>query len=455
VARWNLLIDNNSADTATVVQLDVNDATTGTVLASRVLTRRAWTAAGQDQEFALPFTLDSSRVGHALEYRVYWYDAAYVRVQQVRVTRMTGGITESYTYDADGDRVAKTVGGVTTVYLQGLWEQIVGGASTRYYPFNDQIVAMRDSATNAVTYLHGDHLGSVSLATDNSGAVVSKQDFDPWGKARGASTIPQTSLNYTGQRLDGTGLLYYHARYYDPALARFVSADSISPDHTDPQTRNRYSYVLNNPLRYTDPSGHCAAGDGDDPAACQSAEAVLNLYGIQLDSLANWMFKELSLVIGGVVDLRMAANWSIDQFKSAMGGSISLARGGSSKYSGYESNGTITLYDSAFSNGDDEAKRVVVHEFGHRWDEASTGRLSRNLVTATGGSSWLCIDALGSCASYTPGDRAGLPRPGDDYYTQNPYEDFAESVAMSVYPGLSPNKDFTKGKRYQQIQKEF
>jgi len=86
---------------------------------------------------------------------------------------------------------------------------------------------MRDGS--GVTYLHGDHLGSVSLATNSSGAVVSRQDFDPWGKARGTSTIPQTSRNYTGQRLDGTGLLYYHARYYDPVLARFVSADSVVP----------------------------------------------------------------------------------------------------------------------------------------------------------------------------------------------------------------------------------
>jgi len=51
-------------------------------------------------------------------------------------TVTNSGFTESYTYDADGERVAKTVGGVATVYLQGLWEQIVGGASTRYYPFN-------------------------------------------------------------------------------------------------------------------------------------------------------------------------------------------------------------------------------------------------------------------------------------------------------------------------------
>jgi hypothetical protein len=69
------------------------------------------------------------------------------------------------------------------VPIQGLWEQIVGGASTRYYTVGGQVVAMRDSATTAVTYLHGDHLGSVSLATNNSGARVSQQDFDPWGTA--------------------------------------------------------------------------------------------------------------------------------------------------------------------------------------------------------------------------------------------------------------------------------
>src|SRR4051794_34789574 len=45
----------------------------------------------------------------------------------------------------------------------------------------------------------------------------------------GGGSITQTTLNYTGQRLDGTGLLYYHARYYDPVLARFVSADSVVP----------------------------------------------------------------------------------------------------------------------------------------------------------------------------------------------------------------------------------
>ncbi len=67
----------------------------------------------------------------------------------------------------------------------------------------------------------------------------------------------QTAKRYTGQRFDDAiGLYYYNARYYDPALGRFAQADTIVPEPGNPQSLNRYSYVLNNALRYTDPSGH-------------------------------------------------------------------------------------------------------------------------------------------------------------------------------------------------------
>jgi RHS repeat-associated protein len=180
---------------------------------------------------------------------------------------MTNGTApESYTYDADGERVLRTAGGVTTVFFEGVWEQTTAGARKLYYTFNGQVVAMRDSTSNTVTYLHGDHLGSVSAATNSTGTAASTQEFDPWGKVRSGG-IGATSLNYTGQRLDATGLLYYHARYYNPVLSRFVSADTIIPGQShragaaNPQELNRFSYVNNNPIRYTDPSGH-AANDG-------------------------------------------------------------------------------------------------------------------------------------------------------------------------------------------------
>ncbi|MEJ5312675.1 MAG: RHS repeat-associated core domain-containing protein, partial [Anaerolineae bacterium] len=62
---------------------------------------------------------------------------------------------------------------------------------------------------------------------------------------------------YTGQRREiGLGLYDYNARYYDPLLGRFLSADSIVPSPANPQTLNRYAYVLNNPMKYRDPDGH-------------------------------------------------------------------------------------------------------------------------------------------------------------------------------------------------------
>ncbi|MFC1926049.1 RHS repeat-associated core domain-containing protein [Chloroflexota bacterium] len=67
-----------------------------------------------------------------------------------------------------------------------------------------------------------------------------------------------TDRLFTGQRLDDTGLYYYNARYYDSTIGRFISADTIVPDPSNPQAFNRYSYCYNNPTTYIDPDGHFA-----------------------------------------------------------------------------------------------------------------------------------------------------------------------------------------------------
>jgi len=124
-----------------------------------------------------------------------------------------------------------------------------------------------------VTYLHGDHLGSASLATDASGARVSAMRYTPFGETR-VGDAP-TDRRFTGQREEaGIGLYDYGARFYSASLGRFISADTIVPQANDPQDFNRYSYVSNNPCNYIDPSGHCgsykgAVGDGN---TCTSAE---------------------------------------------------------------------------------------------------------------------------------------------------------------------------------------
>jgi hypothetical protein len=107
------------------------------------------------------------------------------------LTVTSGGVTETCSDDGDGTRVTRTRGGVMTVDLGGALEQ-AGGVQTRYYRFNGQVIAQR--SLSGTCYLHGDHLGSVSLVTNgpSGGALVSQQEFDPWGKVRSGG-VGQTS----------------------------------------------------------------------------------------------------------------------------------------------------------------------------------------------------------------------------------------------------------------------
>ena len=105
-------------------------------------------------------------------------------------------------------------------------------------------------------YVHQDHLSGTAVITDANGNEVGSIKYYPYGETRSTSGTLETDKKFTGQRLDDTGLYYYNARYYDPTIGRFISADTLVPGPANPQAFNRYSYCLNNPLKYTDPSGH-------------------------------------------------------------------------------------------------------------------------------------------------------------------------------------------------------
>jgi RHS repeat-associated protein len=79
----------------------------------------------------------------------------------------------------------------------------------------------------------------------------------PFGETRLTTGTIYTDKLFTGQReIAGLGIYHYNARFYSPVLGRFLSADTIVPGYANPQNLNRYAYVNNNPLRYTDPTGH-------------------------------------------------------------------------------------------------------------------------------------------------------------------------------------------------------
>ena len=151
------------------------------------------------------------------------------------------------------------------------------GAVTKYYSIAGMTVAMYSD--NSMKYLLTDQLGSVVAVTNASGALLSQQRYLPFGQVRtDVGTVSETDFGYTGQRaLGDLGLMDYHARMYDAVLGRFVQPDTIIPNATDPQSLNRYSYALGNPIRYNDPDGHCIF-DPIEFVACVAA-AVIYLSG--------------------------------------------------------------------------------------------------------------------------------------------------------------------------------
>ncbi len=121
-----------------------------------------------------------------------------------------------------------------------------------YYPAGG---AMRVDGTRY--YVLKDHLGSASVVTNQSATTVGEDRFYPFGETRFTTGTMYTDKLFTGQReVTGLGIYHFGARFYSPKLGRFLSADTIVPGYANPQNLNRYSYVLNNPLRYIDPTGH-------------------------------------------------------------------------------------------------------------------------------------------------------------------------------------------------------
>jgi RHS repeat-associated protein len=171
-----------------------------------------------------------------------------------------GGQTTQFIYDGDDNLVKKiNPDGSKTLYVGGIYEvdKTSGGTVTQtrtYYPAGG---AMRVGST--LYYVLKDHLGSASAVTDTSGNIVGEDRFLPFGETRFTTGTMYTDKLFTGQRaLAGLGIYHYGARFYSPYINRFVSADIVVPGYTNPQSLNRYSYVTNNPLRYTDPTGHWA-----------------------------------------------------------------------------------------------------------------------------------------------------------------------------------------------------
>src|SRR5262249_46823950 len=129
---------------------------------------------------------------------------------------------------------------------------------TKYVSLAGNLVAQRVGygPSSTTSWLHVDRQGSIEAVTDASGKEVQRQKYRPYGdRLFTESATFAESRGYTAERQEETGLFYLHARYYDPALARFVSPDPTVPggQHVD---LNRYAYGANNPIAFQDPGGY-------------------------------------------------------------------------------------------------------------------------------------------------------------------------------------------------------
>ncbi len=188
----------------------------------------------------------------------YTYNAAgrMVRAESITATLV-------YTYNVDGLLVARSLNSALATFVwdlaAGLPVIISDSTAVYLHTFDGKFLAERRDGMWA--YPLADSLGNVRQWSTEAGRVVGYVEYDPFGmQSRWAGTV-SSPYGYTGEYHDAeSAFIYLRARYYAPYLNRFISPDTIIPDPGNPQDLNRYSYVRNNPVRYTDPTGHCVFG---------------------------------------------------------------------------------------------------------------------------------------------------------------------------------------------------
>jgi len=226
------------------------------------------------------------------------------------LTDPTPTAKDEFAYGPDGQRYYKktswddsgTQRVEYTFYVGGFEELITDSSNPSYKAIKKTRVdssAMHirrtnwsDVSTDAIEYLHRDHLGSIEVTSNSAGTALDQRGYDPFGGRRATDWSRELTgaekkaiadggdepaeRGYTDhEMLDRTGLIHMNGRVYDPEIGRFLSPDPIVQSPGYSQSWNRYAYVMNSPISYTDPSGYIrqpsSAGD-----ICAASPACLN-----------------------------------------------------------------------------------------------------------------------------------------------------------------------------------
>ena len=231
----------------------------------------------------------------------------------VEITEQNGADRISFTYNDNNNRSTMFYGNTNTDKTLRLNRKYYSADGSMEIKVNTQtgvaefvtyiggngytapIVLKSNGSTQNYLYLHRDYQGSILAITDAAGAVVEKRLFDAWGAIIKVQNGAGTTLNgltvldrgYTGhEHLQSVGLIHMNGRLYDPKLHRFLQTDNYVQDPGNTQNYNSYGYVLNNPLKYTDPSGWLTEEQKAEEA--RKAQKRAEEQGAQSLAMANW-----------------------------------------------------------------------------------------------------------------------------------------------------------------------
>jgi RHS repeat-associated protein len=205
-------------------------------------------------------TYDSNGSTTASSGNTYAYDV------ENHLTNYNSGAA-TFVYDGDGNRVRKTVSGVTTYYLVGdrnptsyaqVLEEVttVGSTPSRLYTYGLDLVSQRQS--DGTTHFYGyDGNGNVRFLTATNATISDTYAYDAFGIQIASTGTTPNNYKYSGEQYDSNlGFYYLRARYLNPNTGRFWTRDSFDGRREDPRSLHRYLYAFANPLDHSDPSGH-------------------------------------------------------------------------------------------------------------------------------------------------------------------------------------------------------
>ena len=205
------------------------------------------------------YDLDGNTVNS--EGKVYSYDF------ENRIRSVDNGQI-AIVYDGDGNRVSKTVNGVTVKYLVDtnnltgyaqVVEELSGTAVQRVYAYGLDLIS-QDQPINAVwtqSFYGYDGHGSVRFLTDAAGIVTDTFDYDAFGILLHRTGTTPNLYQYCGEQFDpDLGFYYLRARYMNTSTGRFWTMDSYEGDQGDPMSLHKYAYGNSNPISHNDPTGH-------------------------------------------------------------------------------------------------------------------------------------------------------------------------------------------------------